>query len=486
MNKRLVSHHSVLIYVFAIIIVVWRLVLAHHLGLGDDEAYYWDWGRHLSLSYFDHPPLTGWIIGLTQLVFAKTEWCVRFPFILILALTTYGFYQLSVKLKAGDPLFNAVTLAALIPLYSFGSFMAFPDIPMLGAWVWSLNLSLDLKKSPEKTSAWVLLGVSVGLACLSKLTGLILLAGAVLWVFSQKELRNQIKSYRPWLALLVTLVILIPVFIWNAQNDFPTFRFQLLARHQGVSFSVGRGIGFILVQVLILSPFVFYLMTRKLKKEWSERSDQGQWLACFCLPGLLIFYAQPWKAEFLLHWTAPIYLPVLASLDWTRGRAFKINYYYLLFVNSAFLLLCSYPMMNTVHALIGIKEPFVPRNDFTNDFHGWSEAGLRAKELYSQLAPGSNAPLVLTSRYQLAGQLAFYSELPVMAYGDRANAYRFFEASPYQKDYSGTATVFVSDNRYSEGPEHVPFLKNCSKVDSLETKREGFLSHSFNFWICNY
>ena len=29
-----------------------------------DETYYWLWGQHLALSYFDHPPLVGWTQAL--------------------------------------------------------------------------------------------------------------------------------------------------------------------------------------------------------------------------------------------------------------------------------------------------------------------------------------------------------------------------------------------------------------------------------------
>ena len=32
-----------------------------------DEAYYWMWGQHLSWSYFDHPPLDGWLQALRDL-----------------------------------------------------------------------------------------------------------------------------------------------------------------------------------------------------------------------------------------------------------------------------------------------------------------------------------------------------------------------------------------------------------------------------------
>ena len=34
-------------------------------GPASDEVYYWMWGRIPELSYFDHPPLHAWLLGLS-------------------------------------------------------------------------------------------------------------------------------------------------------------------------------------------------------------------------------------------------------------------------------------------------------------------------------------------------------------------------------------------------------------------------------------
>jgi len=33
-----------------------RLIIAALVPLHPDEAYYWEWSRHLAAGYFDHPP----------------------------------------------------------------------------------------------------------------------------------------------------------------------------------------------------------------------------------------------------------------------------------------------------------------------------------------------------------------------------------------------------------------------------------------------
>ena len=41
------------------------LMLAAVLPAADDEVYYWSWARPLQFSYYDHPPLTAYMIRLS-------------------------------------------------------------------------------------------------------------------------------------------------------------------------------------------------------------------------------------------------------------------------------------------------------------------------------------------------------------------------------------------------------------------------------------
>ena len=49
------------------------------LGLIHDEAYYWDWSRHLSLSYYSKGPGVAWTIWASTSLFGHAEWAVRLP-----------------------------------------------------------------------------------------------------------------------------------------------------------------------------------------------------------------------------------------------------------------------------------------------------------------------------------------------------------------------------------------------------------------------
>src|SRR6185295_4043644 len=93
-------------------IVLLQLVVLYLLGLKlwfgiavtpmGDEAYYWMWGQHLSWSYFDHPPLDGWLQGLVAAVFGWSNLSVRLLTWLTLAGTLAVLWLWSELLAPSD------------------------------------------------------------------------------------------------------------------------------------------------------------------------------------------------------------------------------------------------------------------------------------------------------------------------------------------------------------------------------------------------
>ena len=49
-----------------------RLAYAVVVPPNGDEAYYWLWGGHLQLSYFDHAPMVGWTSAIGRLLLGWT------------------------------------------------------------------------------------------------------------------------------------------------------------------------------------------------------------------------------------------------------------------------------------------------------------------------------------------------------------------------------------------------------------------------------
>ena len=67
------------------------------IDLSGDEAQYWDWSRHLDLSYYSKGPLIAYIIRASCNLFGDTMPAVRYPTLLIGAATSLVTYLLHAK-----------------------------------------------------------------------------------------------------------------------------------------------------------------------------------------------------------------------------------------------------------------------------------------------------------------------------------------------------------------------------------------------------
>ena len=121
------------------IVTAMRAVAAFSVPITGDEAYYWEWSRHLALGYSDHPP------GVAYTIFAfswlgTNPFAVRIGFIVCGVIATIFAAKTATRLADGNPRAGVVTALAitLTPLTSVAFGSASPDGPYLAAWAASL------------------------------------------------------------------------------------------------------------------------------------------------------------------------------------------------------------------------------------------------------------------------------------------------------------------------------------------------------------
>ena len=117
------THRRLFFHVLAITTLI-KLWLALAIPLTGDEAYFYQWGKHLDWGgYYDHPPMAGWILWLLQ-QFSSHLLVLRLPAILLWIVITLGMMDLIDRLAP----------AAAEKRWLLGSlFLALP-------FTWSLNL----------------------------------------------------------------------------------------------------------------------------------------------------------------------------------------------------------------------------------------------------------------------------------------------------------------------------------------------------------
>ena len=68
----------------AALLLALKLVLMAASGPFMDEAYYWLWGQHPALSYYDHPPLSAWLQALSAQLFGWSILSLRLWVVVLL------------------------------------------------------------------------------------------------------------------------------------------------------------------------------------------------------------------------------------------------------------------------------------------------------------------------------------------------------------------------------------------------------------------
>src|SRR5712671_5820714 len=204
-----------------------RVIYASQIDLRTDEAYYWTWSKENVLSFLDHPPMIAWFIRFGTAIFGDTNLGVRFAGILAMLVTQLLLADI-VRRVTHDV--RAMVMAVLMPeaaLY-YGLLMAkvSPDVAMIPfavAMVWAL---IRLNESND-ARWWLAAGVFAGLALLSKFTAVMLLPAVAAFMLVPGWRRRWLTSPYPWAAALIAVAVFSPALIWNAENDWASFKFQV-------------------------------------------------------------------------------------------------------------------------------------------------------------------------------------------------------------------------------------------------------------------
>lgn len=248
--------------VFWISLVV-KLLLAALVPLTNDEAYYWVWSQHMQLSFYDHPPFVAWLYWLGQW-FGANNGIVRWPGVL-LGQGTLALWLLILKpFFSEEQRFYFLLLALLSPLVGGTNLIVTPDLPLLFFYALSLLVFYRWRARPVWWMA-IALGLSVGLGFTSKYVMVLFPISLLPLVLLSRQVRGPFFRQLPW--MIIGLAIgTYPVWMWNLQNDFISFKFQ--AEH-GLGNPVWKPswtITYVLCQVGLIFPPVLYWAVRARRK----------------------------------------------------------------------------------------------------------------------------------------------------------------------------------------------------------------------------
>jgi len=298
--------------------VLVRLVFIGFLNLLPEEAYYWNYARHLDIGYLDHPPMVAWLISASEAILGRSELAVRMPAFLGWFALAYFMFRLS-KNTVGEESGKVVTLLlAVLPIYMSAGFLMTPDAPFYVCWAGALFF-LSQALFREGRHAWYGTGIFLGLGLLSKYTMGLIVPAAVAFMLLDKNSRHWFRKPQPYVAMLVALVLFSPVVIWNSQHQWASFVFQGADRWTGgVNFHLHILIGSMLV---LLTPLGLYEAIRAgldffkqrvaIRRENPLQYRKSLFLVTFTMVPLLVFVIHSIQGQPKLNWTGPVWLALL-------------------------------------------------------------------------------------------------------------------------------------------------------------------------------
>jgi 4-amino-4-deoxy-L-arabinose transferase-like glycosyltransferase len=295
-----------------------RLLFAGSLGLGIDESYMVAAGRHLQLSYFDHPPIAWWLAwAAAHIAGADSAVVVRLPFIALFALTTWLMYRVTAALFGAKAGLWAAVAANLCPVIGVtAGTWVLPDGPLFAA---LLGAALCLIASlPAEGSAawgwWLGAGFCAGLALASKYSAGLTILGAIGFLLTERDSRRWLLRPHPYVAGLAALLMVMPVLIWNARHGWVSFLFQG-SRAEGRFNPLGP-VSTLAGAALFLLPWVWLaLMWCGFDALRRGPADKGRWLlVCLAMPPIIFFTLVSFRSRVLFHWAAPGYLMLVPML----------------------------------------------------------------------------------------------------------------------------------------------------------------------------
>jgi 4-amino-4-deoxy-L-arabinose transferase-like glycosyltransferase len=415
-----------------------------YLELSPDEAHYWEWSRRLDWSYYSKGPFVAYLIALSTALGGATELFVRLPAVVLSAGTTICVFGLVKDLFHDARLALATAmLLHIIPLFAAGALLMTIDPPLV--FFWTLMLWLVYRAVSEaRPVCWYGAGIALACGLLSKYAMGFLLVSLFLFLATSPRHRGWLRRKEPYLMMAIGLIGFSPVVLWNLRHSAVSLKHVMgqAEMHQGLPshLSLDTFGEFLGSQALALSPllFVWMLVAMVVSLREGLRRQDERWLYLFWgwAPtfGLVLLLSLRQKVQ--ANWAAPAYITALmatvayVACRWKMGHTGRSGRIRLAGAGLAILLGLGMTVAlhePTLFARLG----FTPSADPFGRLKGWRALARGVDSLALEMP---NPPFLLSDRYQISSELAFYATGQPHTYnvnlGRRLNQYDLWDGLP--------------------------------------------------------
>jgi 4-amino-4-deoxy-L-arabinose transferase-like glycosyltransferase len=474
MPLRTVSIISIALFALLALLHSWLLPFSA------DEAHYALYGKLLDWSYFDHPPMVGWLQSIS-LLWGESEFALRILPIVFSALSLLLLFKLTREEFGEKAAFLTLLLFISAPILQILPFGMIPETPLifcglLNIWI----LKRLIKNNGEAITDWLLLGLVLGAAGLSKYTGITLAFSTfiALCLHFKMGLSRQFGFY---LAGIVAALCIIPVIYWNINNDWISILYQLNHSAGNSEYSLKAASTMQLTQLASYGPLLYILGLVAIITNLKDKSANKQvnlWLI-FALPILILFSFLSAKGRSLPHWTelgVIFMMPLIAQFILTSwGSKGKNKSKKALIIS-----LASLSMLLTLVVQVLLTVPKIQFPDYGHplaDLKGWKEI---SQEMQQQAQPGDN---IFIPNWSHASRVAWYARpLPVKVLDTRFDQFDLW-FGPAEAGDSGLVLLHASRKGFKE--KTLEKFEQCEFSSELEIKIESSVVNYFKVYRCS-
>ncbi|MFC1743440.1 glycosyltransferase family 39 protein [Candidatus Riflebacteria bacterium] len=469
-------------YLFAffgllILLTLFRLVYITQNEVHPDEAYYWGLGDRLDWSYYDHPPLTAYAIGLSTSFFGKTEFAVRLPAVIFAAasLLILFFFALDI-FNSNRTAFLTVFLFSLIPASNINAIIITPDAPQF--FFWCLTAWLYLRAC--RTDAWIYWlsgGVTLGLGLLSKYTVVFFVPALFLFLLIFPQQRQKLWGLKLYSSLFLAFCLFLPVVYWNFVHDFISFKFQF---HHGMDGSkkpaIATFIEFLGGQAGLISPIFFFLIIdaafRKQNYEDENLRESLVYLAIIFAFSLFFFAFQSLRSKVEANWPGYCYATAFLLLGYLVDRRWFAEKCRGLILTGA-LLASGMSAVILVHGVYRFL-PLPVKKDVTYKLIGWRKLGEKIQVLQRK----HGFKFIIAEGPTLCSLIRFYTPFTeVFEVNARGHYFKWNRSLP-----DGGDALFITTNREKKRL-FSPHFKKPFEEECLKTAYNKAVFRTFYFFI---
>lgn len=389
-----------------------------------DEYLHLDQGKHLAWGYISVPPFTSWISYIINALGAGYFWVRFFP-ALFGALTMLLVWKTVELLQGGLFAKVCATLAILFSVLLRINILYQPN--SFDVFFWTLLYYCMLRFIATRQIRWIYFwGIAAGFGILAKYNVLFLLL-SLPPAFMLTRQRSIFLQKHLYAAVAITIIIVLPNFLWQVTNHYPTLT-QLKELQQQQLVNVQASV-FIREQLLFFANAVFIILAAFIAfvvyKPFAPYRFVG-WSYLFAIALFLIFHAKPYYAIGLY--------PVLMAFGatWLEHLLRRPAGKWLRPALLIFIIAAAYPLLRIAFPYLSPQEikahPALYQkfgmlrwedgkdHDLPQDFadmRGWRQLAAITDSACA-LVPMGNT-IVIAENYGEAGAINYYSALINMA-----------------------------------------------------------------------